>query len=360
MPVKTKVAHIRLCHSRMFLTVAYPRETQEMVFDAHQRAFDFFGGICRRGIYDNLKTVVNKILSGKQRNFNNRFGQLSSHYLFEPVACTPASGWEKGQVENQVGVVRRNFFTPRLKVKNFEDLNAILNERCISWAKTHRHPEIKEQTVWQVFEGEQPYLLQLPPPFDGYAERPARVSPSSLVSFDHNRYSVDCRQAGKTVQIRVYATRIVVVRDGQVVADHVREFGRGKTVFNPWHYLPALETKPGALRNGTPFKNWELPEGISGIWDQLRRRYPDWDRQFVDILTVVPHFGIQVVEAACQKALKAKTVSKEAVLNLLYRGEDTEPTGDIDPGVHFQLKSQPVADCSRYDRLIREVPHAAQ
>lgn len=360
MPVKAKVAHTRLCHSRMFLTVAYPRETQEMVFDAHQRAFDFFGGICRRGIYDNLKTVVNKILSGKERNFNNRFGQLSSHYLFEPVACTPASGWEKGQVENQVGVVRRNFFTPRLKVKNFEELNTLLIERCVSWAKTHRHPEIKDQTVWQVFEKEQPYLLRLPPHFDGYAERPARVSPSSLVSFDHNRYSVDCRQVGKTVQMRVYAARILVVRDGEIVADHVREFGRDKTIFNPWHYLPALETKPGALRNGTPFKNWELPEGIGSIRNQLHRRYPDWDRQFVGILTAVPHFGIQPVEEACLQALKMKTVSKEVVLNLLYRGEDKEPISGIDPGVYLKLKCQPVADCSRYDRLIKEGHHVTQ
>jgi transposase len=140
MPVKVKVAHIRLCHSRLFLAVAYARETQEMVFDAHIQAFDYFGGVCRRGIYDNLKTVVNKILSGKERNFNSRFAQLCSHYLFEPVACTPAAGWEKGQVENQVGVVRRHFFTPRLKVKDFIELNSYLLERCLMWAKTQRHP----------------------------------------------------------------------------------------------------------------------------------------------------------------------------------------------------------------------------
>jgi len=360
MPVKAKVAHLRLCHSRMFLVVAYPRETQETVFDAHQRAFECFGGICRRGIYDNLKTVVNKILSGKERSFNNRFGQLCSHYLFEPVACTPAAGWEKGQVENQVGVVRRNFFTPRLKVKNFDELNALLMERCISWAKTHRHPELKDQTVWEIFKKEQPYLLRLPPRFDGYAERPARVSPSSLVSFDHNRYSVDCRQSGKTVQMRVYATRILIVRDGEIVGDHVREFGRGKTIFNPWHYLPVLKTKPGALRNGAPFKNWDLPEGIKGIRNELYRRYPDWDRQFVGILTSVPHFGLQAVEEACLQALKVKTVSKEVVLNLLYRSEDKEPVSGIEPGTHLHLTCEPVADCTRYNRLIKEARHAAQ
>ena len=80
MPVKAKAAHLRLCHSRMFLVVAYPRETQEMVFDAHMRAFEFFDGVCRKGIYDNLKAAVNKVLSGKERNFNNRFAQLCSHY----------------------------------------------------------------------------------------------------------------------------------------------------------------------------------------------------------------------------------------------------------------------------------------
>lgn len=264
-------------------------------------------------------------------------------------------------MENQVGVVRRNFFTPRLKVKSFEELNTHLMECCISWAKTHRHPEIKEKTVWQVFKDERSYLLKLPSStFDGYAERPARVSPSSLLSFDHNRYSVDCRFTGKTVQMRVYATRILVVYDGEVVGDHVREFGRGKTVFNPWHYLPALETKPGALRNGAPFKNWELPEGIETIREQLRRRYSDWDRQFVAILTTVPHFGVQTVDQACLQALKMKTVSKEVVLNLLYRREDNESARDIDVGAHLQIECQPVADCDRYDRLIKEVPHAAQ
>jgi len=114
--VQVKVAHFRLCHSRMPFVVAYHREALEMVLDAHIRAFDFFGGSCRRGIYDNLKTVVNKILLGRGRTFNRRFLQLASHYLVEPVACTPAAGWEKGQVENQVGFIRGRIFVPSGKV----------------------------------------------------------------------------------------------------------------------------------------------------------------------------------------------------------------------------------------------------
>ena len=96
-----KVAHVRLCHSRLFLLRAYPRETQEMVFDAHEQAFRFFGGACRRGIYDNMRTAVATIFAGRQRTFNRRFVQFCSHHLVEPTACNPNAAWEKGQVENQ-------------------------------------------------------------------------------------------------------------------------------------------------------------------------------------------------------------------------------------------------------------------
>jgi transposase len=360
MPMTVHVAQMRLCHSRHFLVVVYPRETQEMVFDAHIRAFEFFGGLCHRGIYDNLKTAVHKILTGKQRSFNNRFGQLCSHYLFEPVACTPAAGWEKGQVENQVGTVRRRFFVPRVKVKDFTELNAYLRERCLQWAKTHPHPELKEQSVWQVFEAERPHLVPLPPRFDGYAERPARVSHSSLVSFDRNRYSVDCHHVGCPVQLRVYAERIVIVREAQVIGDHERHFGRGKTIFDPWHYVPALDRKPGALRNGAPFRNWQLPEAIGRIGEQLRRRYPDWDRQYVGILQAVPLYGLNAVEAACAQALAMGAISKEVVLNRIGRSRDDGPAAEIDAPGHLLLKEPPVADCQRYDRLRQEVSHAAQ
>jgi transposase len=93
-----KVAHLRLCHSRMMFVRAYPRETQEMVFDAHERAFAFFRGACARGLYDNMKTAVETVFVGKDRQYNRRFLQMCSHHLVEPVACTPAAGWEKGQV----------------------------------------------------------------------------------------------------------------------------------------------------------------------------------------------------------------------------------------------------------------------
>ena len=165
--VTVKVAHVRLCHSRMLFVRAYPRETQEMVFDAHDRAFAFFKGTCTRGIYDNMKTAVETVFVGRERAYNRRFLQMCSHYLVEPVACTPAAGWEKGQVENQVGLVRERFFTPRLRVKSYDELNAWLLDQCISYARAHRHPEFREQTIWEQFEAERPCLVRYAERFDG-------------------------------------------------------------------------------------------------------------------------------------------------------------------------------------------------
>jgi DNA replication protein DnaC len=174
----------------MLFVRAYPRETQEMVLDAHDRAFAFFKGACTRGIYDNMKTAVDTIMVGRERAYNRRFLQMCSHYLVEPVACTPSSGWEKGQVENQVGLVRERFFTPRLRVRSYEELNAWLLDRCVAHARAHPHPELRDRTIWEVFEAERPSLVPYVGRFDGFHAVPASVSKTCLVRFDNNRYSV--------------------------------------------------------------------------------------------------------------------------------------------------------------------------
>jgi transposase len=193
-----KLAHFRLAHSRQTFLAAYPRETQEMVFDAHNRAFAFFGGVPERMVYDNPKTIVQAIYAGKERQFNRRFLALASHYLFEPVACTPASGWEKGQVENQVGNVREWLFTPRPSFADFSALNAWLEVRCRELAK-RPHPEQKDRPIAEVFTEEQARLRPIAAPFDGYFEQPCRVSSTCLVSYDRNRYSVPAEFAGQRV-----------------------------------------------------------------------------------------------------------------------------------------------------------------
>ena len=99
---KLQVAHVKLSYSRAFLLRAYPQQTREMLFDAHNHAFRVLGGVPRRGIYDNMRTAVDKVGRGKNRQVNARFAAMVSHFLFEAEFCNPASGWEKGQIEKNV------------------------------------------------------------------------------------------------------------------------------------------------------------------------------------------------------------------------------------------------------------------
>jgi transposase len=291
-PQTVKLAHFRLAYSRQMFVVAYPRETQEMVFDAHVRAFAFFGGVPTRMVYDNLKTVVDAIFTGKERQFNRRFLTLANHYLFEPVACTPESGWEKGQVENQVGNVREWLFTPRLRFAGFAEMNAWLATRCHELAG-RRHPAQTSRTVADCFAEEQPLLRPVTAAFDGYVEQVLRVSGTCLVRIDRNSYSVPAQWAGKVVSARLAADTLRVVAEGQVVAEHVRRFGRDQLVCDPWHYLPVLEKKPGALRHGAPFQDWDLPAAIRAVRDRILRQ-PKGDRAFVELLLLAREAGLDV------------------------------------------------------------------
>src|ERR1700759_2596544 len=352
--VIVKVAHVRLCHSRMLFVRAYPRETQEMVFDAHDRAFALFKGTCTRGIYDNMKTAVETIFVGRDRVYNRRFLQMCSHYLVDPVACTPASGWEKGQVENQVGLLRERFFTPRLRFKTYDEMNAWLLDKCIAHAKAHRHPELTEQTIWEVFEAERPKLVPYAGRFDGFHAVPASVSKTCLVRFDNNKYSVAASAIGRPVEVQAYADRIIIRQDGRIVAEHPRSFGRGETTYDPWHYVPVLARKPGALRNGAPFKDW----GVPGALARVRRKLAgadDGNRQMVAILNAVLTDGLLAVEAACAEALGHGVHSADVVLNILARQREPAPPANIMTPAALTLRHAPIADCARYDNLRRTI-----
>ena len=348
--VTVKVAHMRLCHSRMMLVRAYPRETQEMVLDAHERAFAFFKGACTRGIYDNMKTAVEAVFVGKDRQYNRRFLQMCAHHLVDPVACTPASGWEKGQVENQVGLVRERFFTPRLRFKTYDELNAWLADKCIAYARAHPHPERPDRTVWEVFEEERPKLVGYRGRFDGFHALPASVSKTCLVRFDNNKYSVNASAVGRPVEIHAYADRVVIRQDGRVVADHPRSFGRGEAIYDPWHYVPVLARKPGALRNGAPFKDWVLPTAL----ERVRRKLTgsnDGDRQMVAILAAVLTDGLPAVEAACAQAMTDGVHSSDVIINILARRRDPAPAVTVLTPDALALRQAPIADCARYDQL---------
>jgi hypothetical protein len=251
-----------------------------------------------------------------------------------------------------VGLARERFFTPRLRVASYEELNGWLLDQCIAYAKAHRHPEQRDCTVWEMFEAERPSLVGYAGRFDGFHATPASVSKTCLVRFDHNKYSVAAKAVGRPVEVRAYADRIELRQDGQVVGTHARCFGRDRTVYDPWHYVPVLARKPGALRNGAPFKDWVLPTAL----DRVRRKLAgsdDGDRQMVDILTAVLSDGLPAVEAACAEALREGVHSAAVILNILARRRETAAPAPIQTPATLVLRQAPVADCARYDTLRR-------
>jgi transposase len=352
-----KVAHFRLSYSRKMFVVAYPCETQEMVLDAHNRAFAFFGGVPKRLVYDNLKTVVDAVFVGKERRFNRRFLTLANHYLFEPVACTPESGWEKGQVENQVGNIREWLFTPAPKFADFAELNAWLAKRCQELA-LRPHPDQPSRTTADCFTEEQQLLMPIKAVFDGYVETMRRVTSLCLIRIDRNRYSVPAPWANQAVSVRLTADRVRMVANGQVIADHARRFGRDHLICDPWHYLPVLEKKPGALRHGAPFVTWDLPVPIKVVRDRILKQ-DKGDRAFVDLLLMARGFGdagLDTLEVACDLTLQTGVISAAIVLNEMRRlTEDAQPKL-LDESANSLpiLAVEPLADCSRYDALRSE------
>jgi hypothetical protein len=301
-------------------------------------------------VYDNPKTIVDTVFVGKERKFNRRFLTLANHYLFEPVACTPAAGWEKGQVENQVGNVREWLFTPRARFADFNELNVWLEQRCEELAG-RQHPSQTTRTIAECFSEEHPLLRPITAQFDGYVEHLLRVSSTCLVRLDRNHYSVPAVWVGQFVSVRVTADRLRLVADGDIIAEHARCFSRDKFIFNPWHYLPVLERKPGALRHGAPFQDWDLPVSIQVVRDRLMKQ-PKGDKAFVDLLLMAKEAGLEAMETACELTLETGIISASVVINELRRLLEPPRAKTLTAAESLSLREEPIADCSRYECLL--------
>ena len=356
---RAQVAHMKLCASRAFWLVAYPSQGHEMLFDAHNRGFAALGGVARRGIYDNMRTAVDKVKKGKGREVNVRFSAMCAHYLVDAEFCNVAAGWEKGVVEKNVQDSRRRIWQEVLERRwgSFAELNAWLGERCKQLWHELRHPEQTRFTVAEMLELEREHLLAVQTPFDGYVHKLARVSSTCLVSVAGNRYSVPCELAGQTVSTRLYPGRVAMVFEQAIVAEHERLADRGKTAYDWQHYIPLIQRKPGALRNGAPFA--DLPEPLQRLRRVLLRE-DGGDRLMAQVLALVPKAGLDAVLVAVELALEAAPpsgrVSAEHVLNVLAR-LNAAPVPET-AATALRTRTPPLANTARYDALRASNDHA--
>jgi transposase len=352
---KLDVAHTKLCASRAFWLTAYPTQSHEMLFDAHTRAFAAFGGVPRRGIYDNMKTAVDKVGRGKERDINPRFFAMCGHYLFEPEFCNRAAGWEKGRVEKNVQDRRRQIWqhASERRWKDFDELNAWLGEQCRqAWANM-ANPEWPALTIGELLQDELMQMLPNPKPFDGYVETPVRVTSAALIHFQRNRYSVPAEHAHAVLSLRIYPTELRLVADGREIARHARSFERDQTFYDFTHYIGIGDRTPGALRNGAPFA--EMPEPLLRLQRHLLKQ-TGGDRVMADVLGAIPHHGLDAVLVAVELALESGRPSGEHVLNVLARLKSgMPPTTPV--ATTLAVREEPKSDVHRYDRLRAEARH---
>jgi len=356
---RMQVSHMKLCASRAFWLVAYPSQGHEMLFDAHTRSFAALGGVARRGIYDNMKTAVDKVKKGKGRTVNARFAVMCAHYLFDADFCNVASGWEKGVVEKNVQDSRRRIWieAQTRKWHSFAELNAWLGERCRSLWQEIRHPEYKQFSVAEMLEQERLEMMPMPTPFDGYVERSAKVSSTCLVAVARNRYSVPCELAGQRVSTRLYPNRVEIASDEAIVASHARVANEGHISYDWQHYIALIQRKPGALRNGAPFA--DMPPPLQRLRQGLMR-VEGGDKTMAQVLNCVCSHGLEAVLVAVELVIESGVLSTEHVLNVLARLNATPMPESVQSSLH--LNELPVANTGRYDSLrteaMVEVGHA--
>ena len=310
------------------------------------------GGIPRRGIYDNMRTAVDKVNKGKSRVVNTRFAAMASHYLFEPDFCNVASGWEKGVVEKNVHDSRLRIWQDAAKERfgSFTELNLWLLAKCRALWHELRHTEFTEYTIAEMLEHEQPSLMPMVAPFDGYVETLGKVSSTCLVICDRSRYSVPCELVGQIVSVRIYPERIDLCAHDTLIASHVRCFERKQTRYDWQHYIPIIERKPGALRNGAPFM--DMPQPLMQL-RALLLKHEGGDRVMAKVLAAVPKSGLEAVLVAVELVLEGAapsgSISAEHVRNVL--GRLNAPATPEQAETALQLTHVPRADTARYDRL---------
>jgi len=331
---KVKIFLMALPHSDAFFMMGAPRECTESFWEGHNRAFEFFGGVPWRLSYDNTRIAVRTILGVHGREVTDGFLQLISHYLFEHHFCAVRRANEKGVVENTGGYARRNFLVPVPEVADFDELNEYLLACCQSDLARRLRGQAAAKA--ELLKEDQAAFLPLPAaPFDACRKQAARASSLSLVRFQSNDYSVPVCCAHHELTVKGYWDRVEIYRGLEWVASHRRYWGTGETIYEPRHYLPLLEQKPGALDHSLPLQRLDLPECFGVLRRRLENRHGrPGTREYIKILRLLEKHSTRRVAAAIEMALVTDAPSPDVVAMYLY------PDAPIEPGT-FLLDDRP-------------------
>jgi transposase len=331
---------------------AMPTERTEAILAGAVAAFEFFGCVPRELWWDNPTTVVSQIFKGRERRPNERYAALASHYTFDPLFCMPARGNEKPRAETRVKVLQRQWATPVPHVADLDALNAYLRARCVEELK--RRVAGCTESIGERFARDQAKALPLPAHgFDACVTQAGQVDKYQTVRFDCNRYSVPRRCAFRSVTVKGYIDRVEVVERGQLVARHLRSYGRDQQVLDPLHYLATLERRPAALDHAPVLRNWQLPASFTRLRQALETRHGPTAgaRQYVRVLLLLDEHAQERVQQAVETCLRQGEVHAERIGAEARRL--TELTGEtpVTPLCQFQV---PQPDLGCYDQLLSQ------
>jgi len=275
----------RLCFSCAIFVMAFKHQNEESFLEGQQKAFEFFGGIPHKVIFDNAKVAVKEGF-GQYAQIQNRYKAFSAHYAFHPIFCNVASGNEKGLVENLVGFSRRNFLVPVPRVKVLSELNSKLYAKSIEYQQHLIHG--RDGSVGLRIRQELSYFYSLPKySFDTSKTVVAKASEYSTVRFDKNNYSVPATLIGKENTIKAYGNHIDIYYKAAIVASYDRVYGRGgETSYTLEHYMPLLERKPRSVFNAKPVR-----QAIQKDLLEWGMNFPSANRDTIKLLRMCLDYG---------------------------------------------------------------------
>lgn len=337
---------------------AYLRATQQAFFEAHERAFVYFGGVFRILRFDNLSSAVKKILRGREREEAARFIAFRSHWQFEAEFCTPGEGHEKGGVEGEQGYFRRNHWVPIPQARDLDELNAQLLSACRE--DEGRRIGDRTEKVGVMMAIERNHLLPIPEESFELGEVCfPTVDGKGCVKVRTNRYSVPVK-AGTRVRVVVLPSSIEAWHEGKCVARHERCYSRQQPILNLEHYLDVLERKPGALAGSTPLEQWRRqgrwPDSYDRLWQSLMKRHGKQagTREMIELLLEGRRLGYDRLQQAVELALEAGSSDAAAVRYLIKAAElEREQPERLDVGVLSRYE-RPWPVLVNYDELLSQ------
>jgi len=273
----------------------YPAQNQECLLEGLKGIFYHIGGVPLRLRCDNMTTAVVQILEGSDRILSDGFYRFKLHHRFEVDFCNPASGNEKGNVENKVGYDRRNMLVPVPTIDDFAAFNEELLTRCD--ADHNREHYRHKRQISELWSEEKEKLLTLPEhEYEVFRYESLSVSKTGFVSIDTNRYGLSPALAGKIVQAKIRFDRVEVYYDRQRLTSYERNYGRQQEITDWKQYLPILLRKPGAAEHTRFFD--QMPK----LWQAYLRNTRGGERKSaLLLLTEIVEDGN---EALCDDALE--------------------------------------------------------